>query len=137
MLVGFIPGDREKMVQCLSRRRQGTSARGGDGEVVRTGIEPRESTVMAGVTTVKVMRWLKEMGDKGSVQVFKEKRSLFWREQTFQNPTEPCGQRRDGASTFRSPREDSLNVLLASPHSSTPQPVLRGAAGKQSRLKSW
>lgn len=44
------------------------------------GIEPRESVVMAGVTTVKVMRWPKEMGDEGSVQVFKEKRSLFWRE---------------------------------------------------------
>lgn len=56
MLVGFIPGDREEMVQCMSRRRQGSPVRGGDGEVVRTGIEPRESTVMAGVTTVKVMR---------------------------------------------------------------------------------
>lgn len=47
------------------------------------GIEPREiepSMVIAGMRTLKVMRWLKEMGDEGSVQVFKEKRSLFWRE---------------------------------------------------------
>lgn len=91
MLVEFIPGDREKMVQCLSRRRQGTSVRGGDGDVVRTGIEPKESTVMAGVTTVKVMRWLKEMGDEGSVQVFKEKRSLFWRSRHFKTPQNPAG----------------------------------------------
>ena len=58
MLVGFIPGDREEMVQCISRRTQGSSTRGGDGEVVRMQIEPRESTVMvtAGATGVKVMR---------------------------------------------------------------------------------
>ena len=47
MLVAFIPGDGEEMVQCMSRRRQGSSARGGDSKVVRMGIEPREIMVMA------------------------------------------------------------------------------------------
>lgn len=72
MWVGFIPGDREEMVQSMSRRRQGSSARGGDGEVVRTGTEPRVSAVMAGDDKCERDEVADEMGDE-AVQVFKEK----------------------------------------------------------------
>lgn len=74
MRVGFVPGDGEEMVQSMSRRRQGSSARGGDGEVVRTGPEPRVSAVMAGDDNCARDEVAEEMGDE-AVEVFKGKTS--------------------------------------------------------------
>lgn len=92
-LVVFTPGHREELVHWVRRTVQGGAVRGGD-----EGGKNRESTVIAGVTIMMVMRGLTRRKGRGlrvgALGQVGEEAFLFWREQTFQNQT--FGVRRRG-----------------------------------------